>query len=167
MNKYKDTLIILAEDEALHAVVNGYLIHASVNQRACHLEKYERGWVHVKERIPDYKKELKRYTSLRVLFVIDFDDNESRLQEFRDEFGDELQDRMFVLGPKSNVEKLKKCLEASSFEDVGKQLAEGCPIVKTEENPWYCEQLGHIFSEITSLQQKVYPFLHNTNTAIS
>lgn len=159
MNKYKDHLIIVAEDEALHAVVNGFLLNNSINTNTCKLMPYSRGWTKVEDQTSGYSRDLEKTPCRRVLFVIDFDKNGKRLNRFKCKFPQELHDRMFVIGPWSNVENLKTCLGSQSCENVGRTLSEACPINSKKTGAWSCKELSHITSEAQRLCENVKNFL--------
>jgi len=77
-----------------------------------------------------------------MLLLIDFDQDETRLANIKNQIPDELKARVFVLGTQSEPEKLKKHIaNGKTFEEIGKALAEDC--VNETDKIWGHALLKH------------------------
>jgi hypothetical protein len=129
VNRYKPHLVIVPEDDANRQIVVGfisslYLSNAGAKQVA--LDTIAGGWLKAfesfaKDQLPSMLKYENRY----VLLVIDFDDKANRRDRVSELIPLEYRDRVFVLGSKSNPEKLRQALQLT-WEDIGNALAKDC-----------------------------------------
>lgn len=156
-NKYEPHLVVLPEDDANAALINGFLLFAGLNSRQIQVLPVAGGWnsalqVFLDEHIP----KLRQYNQRRFLFVIDFDSDSNRRDIVLKQIPDEVRDRVFVLGVFSEPEQLKSALNRR-FEDIGRTLSQECFENRCEL--WAHQLLVHNQTELTRLNQSVRDFL--------
>jgi hypothetical protein len=127
VNKFRDHMVVLPEDDATRQLVNGFCLHDRLDPRRVSVQPPSRGWsaaVDSFERVwIDY---LRRYQRALFVFLIDFDgDPDARRDKVRAAVPTDLRDRVFVLGPRDNVEALRAA-SGTSPERLGSMLAAEC-----------------------------------------
>jgi hypothetical protein len=93
-----------------------------------------------------------------MVLLIDFDDQNNRFSEVKQQIPEYLTDRVFILGVWSNPEKLKQSI-GMSLENIGKELAKDC--VNSSNDLWGHDLLKHNKSELDRMIKLVKPFLFN------
>lgn len=158
VNKYLPHLLVLPEDEANKDIADGFLLNHNINQRNIQVLNVAGGCEKVKEKFKREKfYEMDKYQHRRVLLLVDFDNDVSRITEIKAEIPHGLQDRIFVLGVLSEPEKLKGLNGLHSFEKIGKLLAEHC--VDEDYSLWADRLLQHNQPELQRLISDVRPFV--------
>ena len=90
------------------------------------------GWRRVLESLDrDHLADLRRYSERRVVLVIDFDGDESRLGWALSQIPGDVRDRVFIIGARTEPEDLKRSLrqampDCGSYEKIGSALADDC-----------------------------------------
>lgn len=158
VNVYKPHVLVLPEDDANRQLVNGFLLDLAVLKQNAKLLPPAGGWSSVfdkftKNHLPD----LNRYPEIRIVLMIDFDDRvEERQARFIDIIPQDVRHRVFLLGTRSEPERLKAAV-GTSLEAIGKRLAGEC--ARREQVLWQHELLRHNQPEIDRLMAEVRPFL--------
>lgn len=118
-NKYKQHILVLAEDDANRQIVNGFLLEPNLNNRAVKVLPIRGGWgKNLEELNKNYASEMRELPERMMVLLIDFDDNESRLSYVESHIPDDLKSRVFVLGVLSEPENLKRDIK-KTFEEIG------------------------------------------------
>lgn len=99
---------------------------------------------------------MRQYQTRRFLLLIDFDQDQHRLNHIQDKIPEDVADRVFILGIFSNPEILKRIL-GMSFESMGEELAENC--AKNSDQLWQHDLLKHNQAEVERMIADVKPFL--------
>jgi hypothetical protein len=109
INKYQPHILVLPEDDANRQIAIGFILNESLNQRAIQILPSAGGWKRVVEKFKDdYIFTMLQYPDRMIVLMIDFDDNqEARLCFVKNEIPDDLRNRVFVVGVKSEPENLK------------------------------------------------------------
>lgn len=158
VNKYKPHLYIIPEDHRDEQIANGFVNHPSVAARQVLVANCPGGWHKVLDTFKEeYVHLLRNNLVAHVTLLVDFDRApEHRRQLFLDETPDDLQARVFVVGPHDTPETLSQSL-GKRYEEIGKALADDCAGNTTEV--WAHEQLRHNDSDRLRLVERVRPFL--------
>ncbi len=155
-NKYLPHLQILSEDDANRQIVNGFLTDTRIDTRRAQVLQIAGGWSAAVGKINDAK--LSSYPKRRLLLVIDFDDEPTdRLERISREIQASVRDRVYVLGVRSEPEKLKQALSGTSYEKIGKSLCKECS--ENTTSLWAHDLLKHNETELQRLLADVKPFL--------
>lgn len=161
INNYRDHLLILPEDDHNRHVINGFLMN--VNGRFTQPLKNAGGWKKALDTIQDQTviNELKKYSRRHYLITIDFDTHiDERTSYYRglvDNLPQSVGDRIYLLGTFDEPKDLKAAC-GLNLEDIGKQLAQDCPLAPTH-GLWSHEHLRHNAAELERLVAQVRPFL--------
>lgn len=158
MNKYKDHVYVIPEDDADRQIADGFVLHHRIDSRQIQVMPIARGWPNVLSSFRDeYIQILRNNPRSHVVMIIDFDGHtDDRRAKFENEVPEQLRARVFVVGAKDTPEILKNSLKLS-FEKIGIALAVDCDEDTTEH--WDHEQLRHNDAERKRLVQTVKPFL--------
>ena len=154
-NRYLAHLQILPEDDANREIVNGFLKENRLIQRRIQVLPVAGGWGKTITRIEACQ--LERFSERRLLLLIDFDDDVTgRNQLVRDNIPEQIKNRVYYLGVRSEPEKLRNSCKMS-FETVGNTLAAEC--AEGKYRLWKHELLAHNEAELSRLLIDVRPFL--------
>jgi len=95
---------------------------------------------------------MRRYTSRYIILLLDFDNQSDRADRVKAKIPNDLSDRVFLLGAKSEPEALKQA-GLGSYETIGKILAKEC----RDGTPdlWSYDLLHHNANEIDRLKSVV------------
>ncbi len=141
VNKHRPHLFILPEDDANRQIARGFIEHRTIRHRCVQVRNPAGGWTKALKKFhSDYLGGMRRYRDRHLLFLIDFDQDEKRLDRVRGKIPQDVADRVFVLGTWSEPEALK-AKTGKTFEDIGRNLATGCPDSRSEL--WGDELLTH------------------------
>ncbi|MFN3561114.1 MAG: hypothetical protein ACK4XY_04750 [Chloroherpetonaceae bacterium] len=156
-NKYEPHLVVLPEDDANAALINGFLLFEGLNSRQVQVLPVAGGWQNALQLFLDeHIPKLRQYNHRRFLLVIDFDSDLSRRDLVLQQIPNEVRDRAFVLGVFSEPEQLKSALNRR-FEDIGRTLSQEC--FENRHELWAHQLLVHNQTELTRLNQSVKDFL--------
>lgn len=157
INKYEPHILVIPEDDANRQILNGFLLRPNLNSRAIQVLRPAGGWSKVVDEFRDiHAPEMQRYPKRMVLLVIDFDENEDRLDIVKKDIPGDLSERVFILGVLSEPERLRVDTHLS-FEAIGQALAEGC---SNDTNVlWGHDLLKHNKTELDRMISSVKPVL--------
>lgn len=159
VNNYRPHVLVLPEDEANVAIVNGFRLHPSLNERNFQVLRHAGGWKKVLDEFEKLIPSLRRFPDRRVILLIDFDKEfQERETLVRGKIPADLRERVFFLGTADEPEKLKSALRNRSSEMIGKELGEACAS-NLDESLWQHEQLRHNQPELARLVSDVRPIL--------
>ncbi len=158
MNKYREHVYVIPEDDADRQIAVGFVDHHRVDVRRIQIMPVAGGWSHVLSTFrEEYLLTLRNFPTTHVVLLIDFDGQvENRKQEFEQAIPEDVKARVFVVGSCDEPETLKSALNIG-FEQIGKSLAEDCD--KDTVDYWSHEQLQHNDAERKRLILTVKPFL--------
>jgi hypothetical protein len=115
------------------------------------------GWHKVLECFEaDHAEGMRENAKRFMVLVIDFDEQETRLEEAKARIPDELADRVFILGSLSEPELLRKDMR-KPYETIGLEMAKDCQ--DDTEEVWGHELLRHNATELARLREHVRPIL--------
>ncbi|MDM8556443.1 hypothetical protein QUF75_17095 [Desulfococcaceae bacterium HSG7] len=159
VNKYKEHILVLPEDDANRQIANGFLLNPNLDERAIQILPPSGGWKKALDSFTNnHLSKMRQYTLRTFLLLIDFDLNEDRFGNVQNEIPDDLIDRVFVLGSQSEPEELKKGIaNVNNFEAIGKALANDC--VNKTYRIWGHKLLKHNQKELDRMIASVKPFL--------
>jgi hypothetical protein len=156
-NKYLPHIHVLAEDDANRQIATGFLLAPNLDYRAVKVLPLPGGWKKtVEEFRKKYASEMRQIPERRMVFIIDFDDDENRLSYVKNQIPDDLKARVFVLGVLSEPENLRTDIN-KKFEQIGEDLAKDCPDNTNEL--WGHTLLKHNKGELARMASSVKPFL--------
>jgi hypothetical protein len=161
VNRYKKHILVLPEDDANRQIANGFLLDLNLNDRAIQILPPLGGWIKVLNFFKDnHISGMYEYKNRMMLLLVDFDQDEKRLGNIKNQIPDDLKERVFVLGVLSEPENLKKNIaNGNTFEDIGKNLAQDC--VNETDKIWGHNLLKHNKNELDRMISSVKPFLFN------
>lgn len=152
VNRHKQHILVLPEDDANRQLANGFVLNIHVHSNQIHLLQPARGWTHVRDDFSStHIEEMRRYENRLMVLLIDFDDDfVRRLQTMKEAIPDDLADRVFVLGVRTEPEALKQD-RSSSYERIGQTMAEDCCSESYEI--WKHDLLSHNEAELVRLRK--------------
>lgn len=154
-NRYDPHVLIISEDDANRQIAVGFSMQCTSKQLI--IETEVGGWLKVRDRFLSRDvKIMRRYTSRFVIMLIDCDGRLGRVAEIRSEIPQDVADRTFILGCKSEPEDLRTA-GLGSFEKIGISIAEECSAVTTTY--WNHDLLSHNISELANLREAVCDIL--------
>lgn len=157
VNREKEHLLVLPEDDANRQIFNGFINHLNVKNSAIQVLPIADGWKKAVDQLKiDNGLGMGQYPQRRIVLIVDFDKKENRLSYVEEQIREELRERVFVLGVQSNPEDLKRATK-KSFEDLGKALAQDCSDNTNEL--WGHHLLKHNKRELYRMASSVKPFL--------
>jgi hypothetical protein len=145
VNKELKHLLIIPEDNANRQLVIGFLLRKNAS---CQTLRVAGGWLKAFEAFTRNScQELGKYPHRHVVVVIDFDDQiQSRSERFAKLVPNEFKDRVFLLGSRSEPEKLKTAMQHKTLETIGGRLADTC-LEDDSQSLWAHELLTHNLNE--------------------
>ena len=105
-----------------------------------------------KEHVPEMNRNTKRF----MVLLIDFDEQDNRLNHVKAEIPEHLKDRVFILGTWSHPEKLRPDF-GPDYEKIGSMMAKDCH--DNTEVMWEHNLLRHNADELERLREHVRPIL--------
>ncbi len=160
INAYKPHLLVLPEDDANRQIADGFVLDSNCNYRAIQVLRVAGGWLKVVDVFKsDYLQPMRQFPERRIVLLMDFDDKpEDRKSFVEREIPEDLKNRVFVLGVRSEPENLKKTTD-KNYEAIGTALAKDC--AENKQDFWMHELLKHNEPELKRLIENVRPFLFN------
>jgi hypothetical protein len=154
VNKLRPHILVLPEDDANRQIANGFVQNYNLNDRAIQILPIANGWLKVVEKFKsDHLQNMYRYPDRVMILLIDCDNHINRINDTKlNEIPPDLHDRVFILGVKSEPEKLKQNV-SGGFEAVGTNLSNDC--VNNTSNAWGHELLVHNAVELNLMTPKV------------
>lgn len=158
VNNYKPHVLVLPEDDANRQIANGFLLEASIKQRNIQILPVAGGWIKAFDSlVNDHIKNLIKFKDRHLILLIDFDNHfEERQQYFQEKIPENVRDRVFLLGTRSEPEPLRKQC-GDSLENIGNELAAECR--RDETVLWGNCLLAHNAAERNRLHEKVKSIL--------
>jgi hypothetical protein len=152
VNKYQPHVLILPEDDANRQIANGFILNSNINEPAIQVLPIANGWEKV-------VAEMRKLSKRTIVLLIDFDEQEDRLNYVMSQIPEDLHDRVFVLGVLSEPEDLKRNTGTGKLEKIGETLAKDC--AEDTNELWGDPLLRHNKAELDRLILSVKPFLFN------
>jgi len=154
VNKYRNHVVVIPEDDVNRQVMNGFLLHQSLKPRSIDVRPPAGGWKKV------LNADLPGLWSLNCryfILLVDFDrDFKRRKRYFEEQFPVEVRNRVYLIGCLSEPENFKKNC-GLTYEEIGTALAESC--IKQEGGLWNHDELAHNKDELERLMRNVRPIL--------
>jgi hypothetical protein len=163
VNLHKPHLFILPEDRANAQMAVGFALEVEPTKVSQMMILREaRGWPRVLELFKSvHMKELEIYRKRFLILLIDFDGDEDR-RGYVDEFirevlinCNDVANRVFVLGVRTEPENLRSALGHRSFQKIGMTLAQDCREETETPKGWGHELLQHNREELDRLRLQV------------
>jgi hypothetical protein len=159
VNNYRPHILVLPEDSANSEIANGFLLNTDLNERLIQVLPFARGWMTVVDKfMDDHISKMRLYPERMIVLLIDFDEQEGRLDFVSTKIPSDLKDRVFVLGVLSEPEQLKSDIK-KGFEEIGEALATDCS--DNTDKLWSHDLLKHNKIELERMIVTVKPFLFN------
>lgn len=156
INKYQPHVLVLPEDDANRQLANGFVLDHSLRIRKIQVLEEVGGWTEVLARFSsDHIWAMDRFPERRMVLLLDFDGDESRLGHVRAAIPDRLAERVFVLGTRTEPEDLKH--HFGSYETTGLRLAQDCR--EGRETAWGHDLLRNNKGELDRLNEHVRSIL--------
>lgn len=157
-NKFRRQVWILPEDDANRQIAQGFILDPGIQERNIHVENVAGGWAVIRDRFEEeYNRLLAQYPHCFMILLIDFDDRDSRrLENVLSGVDATLRNRVFVLGARSEPERLRASM-GMTYETIGKTLARECR--EGRQDTWNTELLEHNRSELERMMSDVRPIL--------
>ncbi|MCX6380529.1 MAG: hypothetical protein NT023_13820, partial [Armatimonadetes bacterium] len=159
-NEYRSHIVVIPEDAANLALLNGFLLEPSLNQRNIEREIVAGGWTKVGQEFEgEHINDMRRYPKRYMVLLVDFDKAKNRLDVMQKSIPDDLKERVFVLGVWSNPEWTQSELKIK-LEDIGKRLAEDCKNRTWEF--WKDDSFKHNLEEIARMGDTIRAILFSS-----
>lgn len=156
VNKHVPHVFVVPEDDANRQLANGFNLDPCLDTRRMQIDPEAGGWLEVLNCFKtDHVPEMAKNANRHVVLLIDFDNQEERLEKAKALIPDELKERVFIIGAWSNPEELRQYL--GSYETIGRALAEECR--NNTEEKWAHRLLRHNAGELDRLRKHVRPIL--------
>jgi len=156
-NKYGTRILVIPEDDANADLVNGFLLHPPLDQRVIRVQSCAGGWSKVREKFhSDFENGMKRYPNRHVVFLIDFDERDDRLEKMTSAIPEALRERVFVLGIWKEAEEVTR-VGLGTREEVGFKLASEC--FDEDKDVWNHDMLRHNANDLAKLEARLRQFL--------
>jgi hypothetical protein len=156
-NHHQPHLLVIPEDDANRAIVNGLRNHLSIESHRIQVEHVAGGWRKALQTFAeDHIEPMQKYPARHVLILIDLDSSETRLEQAKNIVPAHLKSRVFIMGSQETPEKLSTALKMSK-ERLGEALADEC--LGRRVGVWSHEMLAHNAGELGRMQTTVCPSL--------
>jgi hypothetical protein len=157
VNRHLPHVLVLPEDDANRQLANGFQLQVhSARQRQIYVLPVAGGWRHVLEQfISDHVVYMDHYPNRFMVLLIDFDNNDERLNDAKNRIPQRLRERVFILGAWSEPENLKGGL--GTYEEIGSSMAQDCR--EETDTMWGHDLLRHNAGELARLRDQVRPIL--------
>ena len=157
MNKYRDHVWLIPEDDANSQLAVGFLDHHAVASAKVGLREPAGGWGKVLEVFEsEYLPLLHKYQYSHVVMLIDFDEHEDRKVQCEQRIPADVKPRVFVIGARKDPETLRREL-GMGWESIGRELAQECQ--KDDFKLWRHPHLSHNSNELERMVPVLKPFL--------
>lgn len=153
VNKHRPHIFVLPEDDANHALANGFRLNPNLSQRSIQVLPSAGGWIKVQSQFEmEHILPMERYQLRYMVLLLDFDEMAKRRDEVSKVVPPHLCERVFILGVWSEPENLKKA-GLGSLESVGSKLALECE--NETRITWDHELLRHNNIELVRMASKL------------
>lgn len=155
VNRYQNHLVVYLEDQPYREIMNGVKNLPHINDKVIDVKNPCGGWKKVFVELEENFRLIEKYSQMYALLLMDFDNDfvnrQKKFQELCNKFPG--QERIFLLGiDKKESEDLKKTLQQSNNEAIGKILLENCPDQPTS-NVWDNPHLHNNLQEIERMRK--------------
>ncbi|MDP1748975.1 MAG: hypothetical protein Q8L22_05930 [Reyranella sp.] len=124
VNRELAHILVLPEDDANRQLANGFVLNIATAQ--IQVLREVGGWARVRDRFAsDHVDSMRKYPGRYMVLLIDFDGYIQRLQEMKAVIPQDLANRVFIFGARSEPEDLKRA-RLGTYETIGKAMAEDC-----------------------------------------
>ena len=150
--------MVLLEDRANAQIANGFVqaVNPEHTRRIQVLPEVG-GWHEVLDKFEkEHVPEMNRFGERLMVLVIDLDGHLDRLTDARNQIPEHLRDRVFVVGVRTEPERLRQSL-GDGHEAIGAALARDCR--EDTSTTWGHALLAHNLDEVQRLSQRVRPLL--------
>ena len=156
-NHYQPHLLVIPEDDANRAIVNGLRNHLLIESHQIQVEHVAGGWIKALQTFAeDHVEPMQKYPDRHVLILIDLDGSKTRLEQAKNKVPELLKSRVFIMGSLETPEKLSTALNMSK-ERLGEALADEC--LGRNVGVWSHEMLAHNTDEVGRMQTTICPNL--------
>jgi hypothetical protein len=156
VNKALPHVFVLPEDDANRQLANGFQRDDALDTRRMQVLGVAGGWQKVVSCFNDeHVSQMDRYDKRFMVLLIDFDEQEGRLNYVLEQIPERLKERVFILGTWSKPERLRPSL--GSYEMIGSAMAKDCR--EGTDTTWANALLRHNACELERLRENVRPFL--------
>jgi len=160
-NKYSPHLVVIPEDDANRQMIGGFRNHHGVDNRRIHVEPVAGGWrVALSKVRSDHEQEMLKYSNRYLLLLIDFDEREDRFALAKEFIPEELSDRVFIMGCRSEPENVRRETRMS-IEELGEALANACFSGTT--GAWSHPFLAHNLEQLELMKKSICVHLKAEN----
>lgn len=158
VNGYLPHLLVIPEDDKNREIANGFILDIRVKTARIQVLPPAGGWLKVVEKFVDnFVISMQNFPERRVLLLLDFDNKiVARTAYVQGCIPPPLADRVFLLGVKSEPEKLITACNRKT-EPIGEALADEC--ANNQTVLWAHPLLAHNAAELARLKAEVKPFL--------
>lgn len=157
VNRYQPHVLVLPEDDADRQLANGFVLDPSLATRKIQVLEEAGGWVEVLNCFEsDHVPAMENYPNRFMVLLIDFDGQEDRLTLVKSRIPTILNDRVFVLGCRTEPEDLRRALGVS-YEAIGQSMSRDCR--EDGDGIWGNVHLKHNLGELNRLRRHVRPIL--------
>ena len=100
VNKHKEHVWVVPEDDANRQLANGFYLHADLDDTRFHISKAPGGWLKVLLEFEQvHAKALRTFTLRHLVLLIDFDGKvDERAAKFKAAIPADVADRVYLLG---------------------------------------------------------------------
>lgn len=155
-NAFRPHLLVLPEDDANRQLANGFALEVK-NDRQIQVLPEAGGWSHVVNNFrKNHQDAMRLCPDRRLVLLLDFDGDGSRRSNIEARIPADLQDRVFLLGVRSEPEDLVRA-GLGLFDDIGRRLGAECRDGRREI--WRHELLQDNAAELARLVASVRSFL--------
>lgn len=151
VNRHREHILVLPEDDANRQMANGFLLDMPDGSRSqVRILPVAGGWQKVLDQFrSDHVDYMDRFQQCRMVLLIDFDGRADRLSQARSAIPPRLTDRVFIFGVWTRPEDLRAGF--GSYEQIGQRLRRGCSAEPA--GIWQHELLRHNSPEVRRLRE--------------
>ena len=156
INKNRPHVLVLPEDDANRQIADAFALEVQ-DPRQIQVLPEAGGWLSVCTKFQsDHVKGMRNIPERHLILLLDFDNQNDRMDHIMQKIPPDLAPRVFLLGVQSEPEDLKK-VGLGSYEKIGRKLAAECRERKREM--WNHDLLERNAGELDRLDQTVRSFL--------
>jgi hypothetical protein len=158
VNRHQPHVLVLPEDDANRQLANGFYLQIALHQqRQMQVLRVAGGWNEVLNLFnSEHATEMDRYPLRHMVLLLDFDEDQRRLERAKARIPDRLAQRVFILGSSREPEALKRA-GLGTYEQIGSALAEDCS--RGTDSMWSHALLQNNAEELDRLSVVVKPIL--------
>ena len=154
INRERPHVFVLPEDDANRQVALGFGLYAATGQ--LQVLRVAKGWRKVVEAFnASHASGMRRLPLQHMVLLVDFDGDENRRTQVRQNIPSDLAARVYILGCLKEPEDLRRSL--GSYETIGQSLAQDCR--HDTNSTWNHALLIHNAGELDRLRTRVRPIL--------